>query len=91
MNELRGKVPDALQASLISYTCRTQLGVPTVLDEDVLRLVRGLEILIPDLVGIDENDRIIINASAERVAAAVTAQLDNLYAGMEDEELVETS
>lgn len=80
LNELRGKVPDALQASLVSYTCRTQLGVPTVRDEDVIRLVKGLQILVPDLVGLDDNERIIINASAERVAAAVETQLDNLHA-----------
>lgn len=84
LDTLRGKVPDALQASLISFTCRTQLGVPTVLDEDVIRLVRGLQILVPDLVGLDENDRIIVNASAERVAAAVAKQLDNLHADTDD-------
>lgn len=83
LDVLRGKVPDALQASLISYTCRTQLGVLTVVDEDVIRLVRGLQILVPDLVGLDENDRIIINASAERVAAAVAKQLDNLHADVD--------
>ena len=83
LDDLRGKVPDALQASLISYTCRTQLGVKTVVDEDVIRLVRGLQILVPDLVGLDENDRIIVNASAERVAAAVEAQLDNLHADVD--------
>lgn len=80
---LRGKVPDALQASLVSFTCRTQLGVATVRDEDVIRLVRGLQILVPDLVGLDDNERIIINASAERVAAAVANQLDNLHADVD--------
>ena len=84
LDVLRGKVPDALQASLISYTCRTQLGVRTVVDEDVIRFVRGLQILVPDLVGLDENDRIIVNASAERVAAAVEKQLDNLHADVDD-------
>ena len=49
----------------------------------VIRLVRGLQILVPDLVGLDDNERIIINASAERVAAAVEAQLDNLHADMD--------
>ena len=81
-------MPDALQASLVSFTCRTQLGVPTVRDEDVIRLVRGLQILIPDLVGLDDNERIIVNASAERVAAAVAAQLDNLHAEMDDDDAV---
>ncbi len=83
LDALRGKVPDALQASLVSYTCREQLGVTTVRDEDVIRLVRGLQILVPDLVGLDENDRIIINASAERVAAAVARQLENLHADVD--------
>lgn len=86
LNELRGKVPDALQASLVSFTCRTQLGVPTVRDEDVIRLVHGLQILVPDLVGLDDNERIIINASAERVAAAVANQLDNLHADMDGDD-----
>ncbi len=86
LNELRGKVPDALQASLVSFTCRKELGVPTVRDEDVIRLVRGLQILVPDLVGLDDNERIIINASAERVAAAVAAQLDNLHADMDGDD-----
>lgn len=85
LKALRGKVPDALSPSLVSYTCREQLGVTTVRDDDVIRLVRGLQILIPDLVGLDDNQRIIINASAERVAAAVANQLDNLYTDSEGE------
>lgn len=89
LNTLRGKVPDALQASLVSYTCRTQLGVATVRDEDVIRLVRGLQILVPDLVGLDDNERIIINASAERVAAAVATQLDNLHADVKIDDVSE--
>ncbi len=89
LEHLRGKVPDALQASLISYTCRNQLNVPTVRDEDVIRLVRGLQILIPDLVGLDENERIIVNASAQRVAAAVEAQLDRLHAEADDNLIAE--
>lgn len=80
---LRGKVPDALSPSLISYACREQLDVPTVRDADVIALVRGLQILVPDLVGLDENDRIIINASAKRVAAAVSRQLENLQTDIE--------
>ena len=80
LEALRGKVPDALQAGLVSYTCREHLGVTTVRDDDVIRLVRGLQILVPDLVGLDDGDRIIINASAVRVAEAIATQLDNLHA-----------
>lgn len=78
LDALRGKVPDALPPGLVSYTCREQLGVRTVQDDDVTKLVRGLQILVPDLVGLDERGRIIVNASAERVAAAVSAQLEQL-------------
>lgn len=80
LDALRGKVPDALQPGLVSFTCREQLGVRTVQDDDVIRLVRGLQILVPDLVGLDDNNRIIVNASADRVAAAVAKQLDDLQA-----------
>lgn len=48
--------------------------------------MRGLSILVPDLVGIDESERIIVNASAERVAAAVGAQLEKLHAGVDDDQ-----
>ncbi|RVQ09478.1 ATP-binding protein [Sinorhizobium meliloti] len=75
---LRGKVPDVLAPSLISFTCREVLGVATVVDQDVIRLIKGLSILVPDLIGIDDNDRIVVNASSERVAAAVSAQLEKL-------------
>lgn len=85
LDALRGKVPDALPPGLISFTCREQLGVTTVRDEDVIRLVRGLQILVPDLVGLDDGGRIIVNASAERVAAAVARQLDNLHADVDSD------
>jgi hypothetical protein len=84
---LRGKVPDVLEPGLVSYTCREQLKVPTVTNDDVVRLVRGLAILVPDLVGIDDGQRIVVNASSERVAAAVAAQLEKL----QDEMIVDTS
>ena len=46
----------------------------------MIALARGLSILIPDLVGID-NDKIVVNASAEKVAAAVASQLEKLHDG----------
>lgn len=56
---------------------REELNVPNVLDKDVRKLVAGLQVLIPDLVGISD-DRIVVNASAEHVAQAITAQLEKL-------------
>lgn len=46
-------------------------------DADVISLVKGLSILVPDLVGITD-DKIVVNASALRVAEAVNAQLEKL-------------
>jgi hypothetical protein len=78
LERLRGKVPDVLPAGTIAYECRVSLGAVTVKDEDVIAIARGLSILIPDLVGVD-GDKIVVNASAERVAAAVQSQLDKLH------------
>lgn len=75
---LHGKVPDALSASTISYECRQHLGAYSVKDEHVVAVARGLAILIPDLVGVD-GDKIVVNASADRVAAAVASQLEKLH------------
>ena len=80
LDSLKGKVPDALPAATLALACRDTLKVATVMADDVLALARGLSILIPDLVGVD-NDRIIVNASAEKVAAAVAAQLEKLQNG----------
>ncbi|MDC7695595.1 ATP-binding protein [Asticcacaulis sp. DXS10W] len=78
LEALKGQVPDVLPAGTIALTCRMQLGAPTVKDTDVIALVRGLQIIVPELVGITE-DKIVVNASAGRVAAAVSAQLEKLH------------
>lgn len=79
LDHLKGDVPDALSASLISHTCRTVLQAHSVKDQDVKTLVAGLQILIPDLIGITD-DKIVVNASAVHVAHAVTTQLEKLKA-----------
>jgi hypothetical protein len=78
LENLKGKVPDVLPAGVIAYECRQNLRAVSVMDADVIALARGLSILIPDLVGIDE-DKIVVNASAARVAAAVASQLEHLH------------
>jgi hypothetical protein len=67
-----------LAASIIAYECRESLGAVTVKDADVIAVAAGLQVLIPDLVGLD-GDKITVNASAARVAAAVAAQLEQLH------------
>jgi hypothetical protein len=78
LENLKGKVPDVLPAGVIAYECRQKLKAVSVKDADVIALARGLSILIPDLVGIEE-DKIVVNASAARVAAAVASQLEHLH------------
>jgi hypothetical protein len=77
LDNLKGKVPDVLPAGLLAYQCREVLKAVSVRDEDVVAVARGLAILVPDLVGVAE-DKIVVNASADRVAAAVNAQLERL-------------
>lgn len=78
LEHLKGKVPDVLSASTVALVCREQFKKNTVKDADVVALVRGLSILVPDLVGID-GDKIVINASSEKVAEAVRSQLEKLH------------
>ena len=78
LGTLKGKIPDVLSASTVAYICREDFKKKTVKDIDVTSLVKGLSILIPDLVGID-GDKIVVNASAEKVAEAVRSQLEKLH------------
>lgn len=80
LENLKGQVPDVLPAATLALECRRGLKAVSVTDEHVIALARGLAILIPDLVGID-GDKIVVNASSERVAAAVAAQLENIRHG----------
>jgi hypothetical protein len=78
LRNLKGKVPDVLPAGVIAFACREGLNAVSVKDSDVIAVAQGLSILIPDLVGVDE-DKIVVNASADRVAAAVESQLEKLH------------
>src|SRR5262249_28595212 len=78
LDNLKGKVPDVLPAGVIAYECRQKLKAVSVREADVIAVAKGLSILIPDLVGVDE-DKIVVNASAARVAAAVAVQLERLH------------
>ncbi|MBL8353316.1 MAG: ATP-binding protein [Delftia acidovorans] len=74
---LKGDIPDVLSASTIALYCRKDLKVHSVKDQDVKTLVAGLQILVPDLIGIAD-DKIVVNASSTHVAQAVMAQLEKL-------------
>ncbi|MEA3187112.1 MAG: hypothetical protein QOD99_942, partial [Chthoniobacter sp.] len=76
--KLKGKIPDALPAETIAFICREELKAVSTKGADVVALATGLSILIPDIVGVD-GDKIVVNASAARVAAAVGSQLERLH------------
>ncbi len=78
LKALKGKIPDALPAGTIALICRDSLHAASVKDEDVIAIAKGLSISSPDIVGVD-GDKIIINASAEKVAAVIEAQLERLH------------
>ena len=77
LEHLKGDVPNAIPADMFAYICKTTQQ-KIVTNIDVLSLARGLAILVPDLIGV-ENDRIVVNASVERVKAAIEMQLENLH------------
>jgi hypothetical protein len=78
LESLKGQIPDVLTASTIAHTCRRDLNAHSVKSDDVVVLVKGLSILIPDLVQID-GDKIAINANSKRIAEAIKVQLEQLY------------
>lgn len=78
LKELKGQIPDALSAGTIAHICRNKIHAVGVKDNDIIAIATGLSISIPDLVGID-GDKIVINASAEKVAAALEKQLEHLH------------
>lgn len=78
LESLKGKVPNSLSADLIAFQCSELFQAYQINGKDVTDLVRGLAILIPDLIGVND-DKIIVNASAERVAEAIKTQLENMH------------
>ena len=79
LNLLEGKVPDLLHPQMIQLVCREKLDLPTVKESEIEALVRGLSIAVPDLIGFDNSTgKIIVNASADKVAEAVRVQLEHL-------------
>ena len=77
---LKGKVPELLHPQLIQITCRNELNLPTVKESEIEAMVRGLAVAVPDLIGFDDSTRkIVVNASADKVAEAVRVQLEQLH------------
>ena len=83
LEALKGKVPDALSASMVAFTCRETLGVVEVQEPDVISLAKGLQVIVPDLVGVAD-DKIVVNASASHVAAAIRSQIEKLHGDEDD-------
>jgi hypothetical protein len=88
LEHLRGRVPDALHVGVISLICRETLGALSVRDPDVIALARGLSILIPDLIGLD-NDKLIVNSRPNPIAGAIRPQLEALHTAAVDTEILQ--
>jgi len=58
--------------------------VVEVREEHVISLAKGLQVIVPDLVGVND-DKIVVNASASRVAAAIRSQMDRLHGSDDDD------
>jgi hypothetical protein len=86
---LKGEIPDVLPAATIAHYCRQKLGRKTIVAQQVVMLARGLSILVPDLVGVEGDDKIVINANAVHVADAIKSQLEKIH-GDEPTEVSET-
>lgn len=78
LDVLKGRIPDTLSASTVALTCRETLDVVEVKEPDVISLAKGLTVIVPDLVGVD-GDKIVVNASASRVAEAIRTQIEKLH------------
>ncbi len=85
LEKLKGRVPDVLAASLVAFTCREDIGVVEVQESDVISLAKGLQVIVPDLVGVDD-DKIAVHASASHVASAVRSQIEGLHGEADDGE-----
>ena len=77
LEHMKGDVPEAIPAETFAYICKIKQQI-VITSTAVLSLAKGLEILVPDLIGV-ENDKIVVNASVERIKAAIEKQLDDLH------------
>ncbi len=79
---VRTTTPDAVDVGTIVHICRTSLNVRNVVKADVSNFVKGLEITVPDLIGLD-GDQIVVFAQAAQIAEAVQTQLEKLRTSLE--------
>ena len=75
--KLKGKISDdVFDASVIALTCRNDLNISSVKTNNVISLVKGLQILMPTLIGVGANDKIVVNCTPEKLSDAVKSQLE---------------
>jgi len=80
LDVVKNEQPDAVGTKTILMRARQMYPGLRATEPDVKAVVEGLAILVPDLIALDNGD-VIVNASAERVAAAVRTQLEILHKG----------
>lgn len=77
LNGIERDIPDAVHASLISEKIRANTG-RQITKTDVIALVRGLAILIPQLLRV-EGENIIVSAHPDVLADSIAQQLKAIH------------
>ena len=77
---LENQTLDHLATGMVSGYCRDHLDAPYATADDVVELILGLQIIVPNLITFTREYAIIIlNTSADRLADTVKSQIENLY------------
>jgi tRNA A-37 threonylcarbamoyl transferase component Bud32 len=70
-------IPDTLSAALLADYCRKIAKSKDITEFKVLELARGLQILVPDLVRVEQKG-VVISAHPDKLVKAISAQLEQL-------------
>lgn len=82
LGTLKGKLPGTFHYSFIAFACKNYLKLDDIDDndeKDIGAIAKGMSILVPDLIDYDDSTgAVMVNATPERVAKAVGAQIEKL-------------
>jgi len=71
------QIPDTLSAGVLALKCREASGKPDITLNHILDLCRGLQILVPDLIRVENKD-VVISAPPDKIASAIALQLEKI-------------
>ena len=77
LKQIDGDIPDTLSAGLLADRCRKVSKHKDITDNQVLAVARGLQIVVPDLIRVDQKN-IIVSVHPDKMADAIANQLNAL-------------